>query len=74
MTYSNLSEQNLKRIASRDQYLITLDEDGLFDLYVKDILGDTLFDRVNYTHVETLRPSKLFQMLNNKHMKLEVAI
>lgn len=72
MTYSNLSDQNLKRIVSWDQYLVTLDEDGMFDLFVKDVLGDTLFDRINYSFVETIPPRRLFEMLK-RNVKLEVA-
>jgi hypothetical protein len=69
---STLKQENLKRICTFDQYLVTLDEDGIFDLYQRDVLGDTVFNRENYTFVETILPSKLFQILK-RNVKLEVA-
>jgi AAA+ superfamily predicted ATPase len=60
---STLKQENLKRICYVDNRLITLDEDGVFDVWIRDELGDVVFDRQNYSFDQSIMPSKLFEIL-----------
>jgi hypothetical protein len=68
---SSLSKQNLKRIALVENYLITLDEDGIFDLWVRDVHGEVQFKEGVYAFVNSILPSRLFELLKRNGTKLE---
>lgn len=69
---NTLSKENLKRIVAIDHELITLDEDGVFDLWVRDVDGEIKFDEHSYAFHSSILPNKLFEILK-RNVRLEVA-
>jgi hypothetical protein len=65
-----LTTENRKRITQFDNRLITLDEDGIFDVWIRDDLGDVVFDRVNYTFMQSILPHEVFTILNRNTKRL----
>ena len=68
----NLTSSNLKRVCHFDTRMITLDEDGVFDLWIQDVFGTLLFENQTYTNMYSINPSELFQLLSNNAVKKDL--
>ncbi len=59
-----LTTENLKRVTHFGNMLITLDEDGIFDLWAVDEIGELLYDNTRYSIMYSMLPSELFKVLS----------
>ncbi len=65
-----LTTENLKRVTSFETFMITLDEDGIFDLWYRDETGDLLFNNTRYSMLESVMPNALFKILCRNSKRL----